>query len=151
KRTPAFRLVSLRLRPSLMSKKSCRAAWDRPDTLPERGALMAAVDELSPFLGVAAACEALGVPRATYYRALSPKIAHPACVAETNKPRKRAPRALSDAEREHILTLVNSERFADLSPREIYATLLDEGVYVCSWPTIYRLLREQGQTTRRRE
>src|SRR5512132_819147 len=109
---------------------------------------MNAVAELSPLVGVKAACETLGVPRATYYRALSPKNSHPASQAEQaepNKPRKRAPRALSDTERDHILTLVNSERFADYSPREIYATLLDEGVYLCSWPTIYRLLREKGQ------
>jgi putative transposase len=58
---------------------------------------------------------------------------------------------LSSAEREAILALLNSERFADLSPREIYATLLDEGVYLCSWSTLYRILREQGQTRRRRD
>jgi len=57
---------------------------------------------------------------------------------------------LCPAERNAILALLNSERFVDLSPREIYATLLDEGVYVCSWPTMYRILREQGQTRRRR-
>ena len=115
---------------------------------------MNAVAELSPLVGVKAACETLGVPRATYYRALSPKNSHPASQAEQaepNKPRKRAPRALSDTERDHILTLVNSERFADYSPREIYATLLDEGVYLCSWPTLYRLLREKGQLHRRRD
>jgi putative transposase len=115
---------------------------------------MAAVDELSPIVGVQAACDQLGVPRASYYRALSPPQAQAADDAEQPQPDRaanRSPRALSDAEREHILTLVNSERFADLSPREIYATLLDEGSYVCSWPTIYRLLRQQGQTTRRRD
>jgi putative transposase len=115
---------------------------------------MAAVDELSPLLGRKAACETLGVPRASYYRALSPAQAQAADTPDQlkpHKPTKRSPRALSDAERDHILALVNSERFADLSPREIYATLLDEGVYVCSWPTIYRLLREKGQTTQRRD
>ena len=58
---------------------------------------MNAVDELSPLLGVKAACETLGVPRATYYRALSPKNAQPASQAkqaEANQPRKRSPRAL---------------------------------------------------------
>jgi putative transposase len=115
---------------------------------------MAAVDEISPLVGVVAACEQLGVPRASYYRALSPRQPQAADDAEQqmpDTPTKRSPRALSTAERDHILALVNSERFADLSPREIYATLLDEGVYVCSWPTIYRLLREKGQTTRRRD
>lgn len=115
---------------------------------------MAAVDELSPLVGRKAACETLGVPRASYYRALSPAQDQAADIPDQLEPHKltkRSPRALSDAECDHILVLVNSERFADLSPREIYATLLDEGVYVCSWPTIYRLLREKGQTTRRRD
>ena len=115
---------------------------------------MNAVDQLSALLGVKAACETLGVPRASYYRALSPKNSRSASQAEqaeASKLRKRSPRALSDAERDHILALVNSERFADCSPREIYATLLDQGVYLCSWPTLYRLLREKGQLHRRRE
>lgn len=115
---------------------------------------MAAVDELAPLLGVQAACQTLGVPRATYYRARSPRQARLADQAEqtdAHKPRKRSPRALSDAQRDHILALVNSERFADCSPREIYAALLDEGVYICSWPTLYRLLRQTGQTRSRRD
>lgn len=115
---------------------------------------MAAVDELSPLLGLKMACQALGVPRASYYRALSTRQARPVDLSEqteADKPSKRSPRALTEAERDHILALVNAERFADCSPREIYATLLDEGVYLCSWSTIYRLLRQNGQNVRRRE
>jgi putative transposase len=109
-----------------------------------------AVAELAPSIGVAQACRVLGVPRVQYYRALQPRPAEPAQapgVAAT----ARSPRALSPAERDAIHALLNSERFVDLSPREIYATLLDEGVYVCSWPTMYRILREHAQTTRRRD
>ena len=46
--------------------------------------------------------------------------------------------------------MLHSERFADTAPAEIYATLLDEGVYVCSESTMYRLLRERGETRERR-
>lgn len=47
--------------------------------------------------------------------------------------------------------MLTSERFVDAAPRQVYATLLDEGVYLCSWPTMYRLLRERGEATRRRD
>jgi len=109
-----------------------------------------AVTELAPSIGVAQACRVLGVPRAQYYRALQPRPAPPA-PAPAPAATARSPRALGSAERDAIRVLLNSERFVDLSPREIYATLLDEGVYVCSWPTMYRILREYGQTTRRRD
>jgi len=49
---------------------------------------------------------------------------------------------LSQQERAEVLTLLRRERFADLAPREVYATLLDEGVYRCAWSTMYRLLAE---------
>jgi len=109
-----------------------------------------ALTELAPSIGVAQACRVLGVPRAQYYRALQPPPAKPT-QAPAPAATARSPRALSPAERDAIHALLNSERFVDLSPREIYATLLDEGVYVCSWPTMYRILREHGQTTRRRD
>jgi putative transposase len=47
--------------------------------------------------------------------------------------------------------VLNSERFADCSPREVYATLIDEGCYLCSWPTMYRILREADEVRRRRD
>lgn len=58
--------------------------------------------------------------------------------------------ALSAEEREHVLAILNSERFADQPPAEVYATLLSEGVYYCSVSTMYRLLREARQTGERR-
>jgi putative transposase len=54
-------------------------------------------------------------------------------------------------ERARICEALNSERFADCSPREVYATLLDEGRYLCSWPTMYRILREADEVRRRRD
>lgn len=118
-----------------------------------------AITQLAPLVGVSRACQVLGVPRSAYYRACSPRAEQPLAApsasddAPTVQPpvRRRTPRALSEAERAHIRALLNSQRFADLSPREIYATLLDEGVYLCSWPTMYRILRAAGETTRRRD
>ena len=82
---------------------------------------MAIAVEWAPEIGVKAACDALGLPRASFYRErrghpVAPKIHHP------------SPRALTDAERAQVLETVNSDRFADQAPAEIYATLLDEGL-----------------------
>jgi putative transposase len=62
-----------------------------------------------------------------------------------------SPRALSPAERAEVRAVLNSERFADCAPREVYATLLDEGTYLCSWSTMYRSLREADEVKRRRD
>lgn len=69
----------------------------------------------------------------------------------TLPPPPRSPRALSSQERAHVKAVLNSERFADCAPREVYATLLDEGTYLCSWPTMYRILREANEVRRRRD
>jgi transposase InsO family protein len=57
---------------------------------------------------------------------------------------------LSAAERQRVLAVLHAERFCDLAPASVYATLLDEGVYLASIPTMYRLLREAGETGDRR-
>ena len=106
---------------------------------------MAIVTEHRATLGVAPVCEALAVPRATYYRWQQPRTE-----GETPKPPRRVPRALPSAEREQVLALLHSERFADLPPAEVYATLLDEGKYVCSVRTMYRILQDHGEVTERR-
>jgi putative transposase len=108
-----------------------------------------AIEQLSPLVGVKAACEAVGRPRVTHYRT------HPAGPAPTpavaERPARTAqPRALSVAERQAVLDVLHCERFADTAPAEVYATLLDEGVYLCSESTMYRLLRERGETGDRR-
>lgn len=66
------------------------------------------------------------------------------------KPRPAPKRKLSDAERAHILELLDSEQFMDKAPRQVYAELLDENRYVCSVRTMYRILAQHGQVRERR-
>jgi putative transposase len=106
---------------------------------------MAVITEHKASLGVAPVCEALVVPRASYYR-----WQHPCVEAETPKPRRRVPRALPPEERQQVLAILNDERFADLAPAEVYATLLDEGQYLCSIRTMYRILQAHGELKERR-
>jgi putative transposase len=106
---------------------------------------MAIVTEHQATLGVAPVCEALAVPRATYYRGQQPRAE-----AEVPKPPRRVPRALPPEERQHVLAILNDERFADLPPAEVYATLLDEGKYVCSIRTMYRILHAHAEVRERR-
>ena len=109
----------------------------------------AAVAELVPSIGVRAACDALGVARAGYYRRhrTSPAPARPVPVPHRDRPQ---PRALSAAEQQAILAELHSDRFADLSPTEVWAILLDEGLYLGSISTFYRLLRQAGESRERR-
>ena len=103
---------------------------------------MSAVKELAPHVGQSAACRALSVPRASWYRGLQP-VAPPAA-------RPTPARALSPAERQTVLDHLHSERFRDKSPAEAFATLLDEGAYLCSPSTMYRLLAQAGEVKERR-
>ena len=104
---------------------------------------MSAVQELAPHVGQSAACRALSVPRASWYRGLQP-VAPPAA-------RPTPARALPPAERQTVLDHLHSERFRDKSPAEAFATLLDEGVYLCSVSSMYRLLAESGEVRERRD
>lgn len=99
--------------------------------------------ELSQVVGLRAACTYLGVPRATMHRRRNVRIA-------ASQVQHKAPRRLSDEERQAMLDLAHSERFADLTVREIYATLLDEGRYIGSISSWYRVLRAVGETRERR-
>ena len=80
-------------------------------------------------------CASLGVAPATYYRARC-RAARPTCAM----PRRAPLRALAPVERQRILDVLHEERFLDLAPAQVYATLLDEGVYHCAERTMYRLL-----------
>ncbi len=91
------------------------------------------------------ACSALGLTRATLYRHLHPSQPRMSC------PRRPNPRRLSQVERVEVLELLDAERFIDQTPREVYATLLDEGRFICSPRTMYRLLRERGRLRDRRD
>lgn len=94
---------------------------------------------------VVEACGVVGLPRSTFYRLHQPVVAAP-----TPKPKPPSPRALTAPEQATVLNLLNSERFQDHAPREIYATLLDDGIYVCHWSSMYRLLAENQQVSERR-
>jgi putative transposase len=110
--------------------------------------LTEAVATLPPLNGMTAAvCAALGVSRATVERRRS-RLKTPSPVA---RPRPAPARALTEAQRQDVLDLLHAPRFADQAPAEIYATLLDEGVYHCSIRTIYRLLGQNGEIRERRQ
>jgi len=107
-----------------------------------------AVDELAPVVGTRAACETLGRSRATHYRHRVPR---PDPVAVSRWRRGAQPRALSETERADVLEVLHSGRFVDESPATVWATLLDEGTYLASPATMYRLLREtHGSVPERR-
>lgn len=97
---------------------------------------------LVPLVGVAPACAALCVNRASYYRWQKP--------ATTTKPRPSPKRKLGARERAGVLELLDNERFMDKAPRQVYAELLDENRYVCSVRTMYRILAEHDQVRERR-
>ncbi len=94
-------------------------------------------------LGARALCEALSEPRSSWYRSRKPR--------PVVSPTPRSPRRLTDAEELRILDTLNSERFQDMAPGEAYATLLDEGVYLCSERTMYRILSRHSQNVIRRQ
>jgi putative transposase len=108
-----------------------------------------AVSELAPVIGVRAACEAVGSARAGWYRRhrQSPPPRRPAPVPHRDRVQ---PRALSEAERQAILDELHCERFVDVSPTQVWAILLDEGRYLGSTSTFYRLLRDASGTRERR-
>lgn len=107
---------------------------------------MMAAEKLARQTDVQSACLSLGVPKATYYR-WQEKKRQP----QTDKPIARSPLALSEAERQQVLDVLNSERFIDYSPGEAYAILLDEGRYYCSIRTLYRILADANELRERRQ
>ena len=116
--------------------------------------MIAGVTDLAALVGVADACTTLGVPRSSSYRGIrpvpTPEVDEAGAESSARSPRPRPARSLSDAERGQIRELLNSDRFADCAPRTVYATLLDEQQYWCSWRTMYRILAEAHEVTERR-
>lgn len=105
--------------------------------------MIATTEQLGRTLGLTTACDVLQVSRSSVYRARQPN--------PTPRPTAEPVRALSEAEREAVRQTLNSERFADQAPREVYATLLDEGTYLCSPRTMYRVLDEHAEVRERRD
>jgi hypothetical protein len=102
--------------------------------------------ELAPLLGTRRACRALGLARAGLYRRRR------AALCDRPRPLRPSPqRALSRAEREAVLAELHSERFVDAAPAAVVATLLDEGRYLASERTMYRILRAAGEGRERRD
>ena len=101
--------------------------------------------QIAPRVGIVAACWALGVARATFYRAQA--------LAPTRGfrlPRARCPWRLRAPERQRILALLHAPAYVDKSPHTVFAMLLDAGCYLASVSSFYRLLREASQTRGRR-
>jgi len=105
---------------------------------------MSVVEALAQHVGVKTACEVLGMPRSSRYAARQPRV------LKDRAPAPPPPRTLTAKEKTTVRETLNSERFADQAPREVYATLLDEGQYLCSVPTIYRILGENQEVRERR-
>jgi len=179
---------------------------------------MASVAELAPVVGVTVACEAVGMPRASFYRQtgrpvnpVRPSLRDEGAAGERSEqiiprqpsdqgvgepppspstsgsrtttgageppapvgpppgatcpaaptapapgafplaPARIHPRALSVAEQAAVLDVLHAPRFRDAAPASVYATLLDEGVYLASERTMYRLLDAAGETRERRD
>jgi len=106
-----------------------------------------AIATLVPVVGTAAACTATGWPRSGWYRAHRRSAAPPPPPRPAPRPQ---PRALSLVERQQVVATLHAERFWDQAPASVYATLLDEGTYLASTATMYRLLRAAGETGDRR-
>jgi len=107
--------------------------------------MIQAATTLSHDVGKKGACEALEVSRATFYRRLNPG-------PQPQVTRPRPPLALAPPERQTVLDVLHSERFQDKAPLQVYASLLDEGTYLCAPRTMYRILTDEhdGVKERRR-
>jgi putative transposase len=102
------------------------------------------VDELASHTNIKTACDLLGRPRASHYRSQAPRP------AREPAPRAAPPNALTDRERAQVLGVLTGDRFVDKSVAQTWATLLDEGTYLCSMSTMHRVLRANGAAGERR-
>jgi putative transposase len=105
-----------------------------------------AICELVPIVGTRAACAAVGRPRATHYR----HHRHSPPPPRRDRVPASQPRALSEVERKEVLRVLHDPEHVDEAPATVYAKLLDAGVYLCSVPTMYRILRAEGEVAERR-
>lgn len=103
-------------------------------------------------MGIGLACNALNVGPASFYRyrCSLKKTLQTRPEQEVRDRQLPTGRALSDLERAEVLSELMSERFMDLAPRQVYATLAEEGTYLCSIRTMYRLLEDEQAVLERR-
>ena len=102
------------------------------------------LDDLAAVISMKQACALLGASRATRYRRRRPPVQGPPA------PRPAPPNKLAEAERQQVLTVLRSPEYCDLAPAQVWARLLDEGIYLCSISTMYRLLAIAGENRERR-
>jgi len=96
---------------------------------------------------IGAACAGLGLSRASFHRRTAAARRPPAPIPARPKPA----RALAAPERQAVLNLLRQPRFVDQAPAEVWAELLDQGLYYCSIRTMYRILQENGEVNERRQ
>ncbi len=101
-------------------------------------------DELRAVVSTKKACRVVGRSTATFYRCRQGPVLGPA------RPRPRPANALRAEEQQEVLTVLRSEEFCDLAPAQVWARLLDDGRYLCSISTMYRLLSAAGENRERR-
>lgn len=104
---------------------------------------MIVAEQLAPVVGVVPTCQALGISRASFYRRR--RLRH---TVKSSRPKPK--RSLSPTERQTVLEVLNSKRFSDKAPAEVYITLLNEGTYLCSTRTMYRLLAQDSEAREQR-
>lgn len=105
--------------------------------------MIAVAENLGQQVGLKRACAVLNVPRSTLYRARQPR--------PEPKARPTPANALSEAERDAVRETLNSQRFMDKAPRQVYAALLDANQYLCSVSTMYRVLQAHDEVRERRD
>jgi len=101
--------------------------------------------EMAVNLGVKQACNAVGTARSSYYRHHHHYRRESPAVA-----RKRPSWTLAPHERAEVLDVLHQPRFVDKAPHQVYATLLDEGRFLCSIRTMYRILHHHDEVRERR-
>ena len=112
---------------------------------------MQAVTDCQDVLSTVEACAALGVARASYYRSRGHIHALGAGSTSRKYPRKTPPRALSAPERQSVLALLHHQDYVDLAVPQVYWTLLDQGRFLCSPRTMYRILEAKREVRERRD
>ncbi len=126
------------------AKKTCAELRAHLDPHQGQSLMVQAIEALAHIVPLTIACAAFDFPRSSIYRARQSQVV-------VEQPARPTPtRALSQAEQATVRRVLNSERFQDCSPRQVYATLLDEGSYSCSMRTMYRILDEDAENRERR-